>query len=417
MKTSKITILLLAVVFIPAISFAQNKIDQLILNKEYQKALTEITKQEASKPSAELYLKKGLVYQTLQDYQNAVAAFSNGLRYEPNNVMLMGETADCFALLGNNQDAISYYKAALNIDSTNLVMASKLGKVYINLKEHKNAYDVFSSVYRHDSTNVFWNKQLAYCAFRVFKREEAVHLYEKVIEANPRDHMSYLNLISCYNWKKEENKIMAAIQKGLREFPNDPELIYEEAMFFYKTKRYGPAMVQFEKYFQVEKELDPETMMSYGIATYFAGFEENALEIFGELYTLNPNDPLVMYYQSLCYKKLKNFEESEKLMKWAIEASTPDYVSEMYHHLGQIYGQERKFKESVEALEKAYELNPEKTEVLFEIATTYEEFNSNKTLAMNYYRIYLKEAGEGGKNINYALDRIEKLKEDLFFEE
>ena len=411
-----ITLLILVFLF----SFkagAQNNIDILILNKEYDKALQEIDRQLQHRPSAELYLKRGSVFQARQDYLNAVNSLVHGLQYEPENVTLIGEVADCFALLGNNQDAISYYEAALTIDSTNLVMAGKLGKVYINLKDYKNAYSTFSSVYRLDSTNVFWNKQLAYCAFRVFKREEAVHLYEKVLQTNPRDHMSYLNLINCYNWKKEENKIMAAINKGLTEFPNDPDLLYEKAMFFYKTKRYGPAMVQFEKYLNVEKQPVYETLMNYGIATYFAGFEEKALEIFGELYSQNPNDPLVLYYQSLCYKKLKDFEQSEKLMIWAIEGSTPDYVSEMYHHLGQIYGQQRKFKESVDALEKSYKMNPGKVEVLFEIATTYEEFNSNKTLALNYYRIYLKEAGEAGKNINYALDRIEKLKEDLFFEE
>jgi tetratricopeptide (TPR) repeat protein len=104
-------------------------------------------------------------------------------------------------------------------------------------------------------------------------------------------------------------------------------------------------------------------------------------------------------------------------MNTAIESATPYYLPEMYHHLGQIYGQQRKFEESIIALKKANELDPENHEILFEIATTYEEFNSNKTIALNYYTIYLKEAGESARNINYALDRINKLKEDLFFEE
>jgi len=104
-------------------------------------------------------------------------------------------------------------------------------------------------------------------------------------------------------------------------------------------------------------------------------------------------------------------------MNAAIEAATPAYLPEMYHHLGQIYGQQRKFQESIAALQKANQLDPTNAEVLFEIATTYEEFNSNKTLALNYYRIYLKEAGEKGRNINYALDRITKLKEEMFFEQ
>jgi tetratricopeptide (TPR) repeat protein len=104
-------------------------------------------------------------------------------------------------------------------------------------------------------------------------------------------------------------------------------------------------------------------------------------------------------------------------MNTAIELATPAYLPEMYHHLGQIYGQQRKFEESVVALKKANELDPTNHEVLFEIATTYEEFNSNKTMALNYYNIYLKEAGESARNANYALDRIQKIKEDLFFEE
>lgn len=414
--SAKIYSILMLLIF-PLMAQTQNRIDQLILNKEYDKALVAINKEAANHPSADLFLKKGLVYKNLQDYQNAVAAYTEGLGYEPNNVNLLEETAESFSVLGNNEDAISFYKKAVELDTTNLALAGKLGRVYINLKLYKPAYHVFSSIYAKDSSNVYWNKQLAYCAFRVFEREEAVQLYEKVIEANPRDHGSYINLINCYNWKKEGDQIMSVIMKGLREFPDDAELWYEEAMYFFKTKRYGPAMVKFEKYLDVESQPDYETIMNYGIATYFAGFEEKALDVFGELYSQNPNDPLVMYYQSLCYKKLKDFEESEKLMKWAIEGSTPDYVSEMYHHLGQIYGQQRKFKESVQALEKAYEMNPDKVEVLFEIATTYEEFNSNKTLAMNYYRIYLQEAGEAGKNTEYALTRIEKLKEDLFFDE
>lgn len=402
---------------LPVLVFGQQSIDVLIVNKEYNKALQKIEKQLKEKPSAVLYLKKGLIFQQQQDYPQAVQAFMDGLQYEPENIAMLGEAAECFSLIGNNHDALAYYEAALKLDSTNLVLAGKLGRVYINLKQYKPAYNVFSHIYSLDSSNVYWNKQLAYCAFRVFKREEAVQLYEKVIETNPRDHGSYINLINAYNWRKEGNEIMATILKGREQFPKDPDLLYEKAMFFYKTKRYGPAMLAFEEYLDCGELPEYETLMNYGIATYFAGFEEKALDVFGSLMQQNPNDPLVLYYESLCYKKLKDFEKAEKYMIWAIDGSTPEYVAEMYHHLGQMYGQQRKFEESVQALQKAYEMNTSKVEVLFEIATTYEEFNSNKTLALNYYQIYLKEAGEAGRNTDYALDRIEKLKEDLFFEE
>jgi len=416
MKTIK-HLLVIVMLGVSLFSSSQNKIDLLILNKDYGEALSQIETQLNTSPSAQLYFKKGLVFNRLQKYQEALNSYSEALQIEPNNPDVLSEMAEGLSILGNNTDAINFYKKALEIEPDNLPLSGKLGRVYINQKKYKEAYEVFSGIYKQDSTNIYWNKQLAYCAFRMLKRKEAVRLYEMVLEANPRDYGTYSNLIHTYNWKKDGNKIMVLIGKGLHEFPNDAELILERAYYFYRSKRYGPAMVSFGKYLKIENAPSYDIQMNYGISTYFAGFEEDALETFNELFTLNPNDPLVMYYKSLCFKKLKNFEESEKMMQWAIDASLPDYVGDMYHHLGQIYGQQRKFPESIKALQKANELNPGKYEILFEIATTYEEFNSNKTLALNYYRLYLKEANESAKNVNYAFERITKLKEDLFFEE
>jgi len=75
------------------------------------------------------------------------------------------------------------------------------------------------------------------------------------------------------------------------------------------------------------------------------------------------------------------------------------------------------YPDAVSALGKANEMDTGNPEILFEIATTYEEFNSNKTLALNYYQIYLKEAGAAARNMEYAQDRIAKIKEEMFFEE
>ncbi len=398
-------------------SFSQNKIDLLILNKDYNEALLQIETQLNTNPTAQLYFKKGLIYNSLQNYQEALNSYSTALQIEPDNVNFIGEMADGLAILGNNFDAVSFYKKALELEPDNLTLSGKLGRVFINQKKYKKAYDVFLGIYVQDSTNVYWNKQLAYSAFRVGKRKEAALLYEMVLESNPRDYGTYLNLIHTYNWKKEGSKIMVLIGKGLNEFPNDAELILERANYFFRSKRYGPAMLSFEKYLKIDDTPPLEILMNYGISTYFAKFEEDALVIFNNLFRATPNDPIVQYYISLCNRKLKNFEEAEKMMQWAIDASTPEYVADMYHHLGQIYGQQRKFNESIGALQKAHELNPEKYEILFEIATTYEEFNSNKTLALNYYRLYLKDANESAKNVNYALERITKIKENMFFEE
>jgi len=413
---SVVSFLILFLVVINLKLNAQDKIDLLILNQNYPEALKQIDEKLSEKPEASLYLKKGLICNRLQKYQDAIEAFSDGLDYNPNSIGLNEEMAESQALLGNFHDAIKYYKKSNQLQPENLVIKGKLGRTYINLKKYENAYEVFSEIYAEDSTNVYWNKQLAFCAFQTMRKKQAIALYEKVLIQNPRDYKSYFNLARLYG-NGEQEKIVNVLDQGLKQFPGDADLNLDYANFYFGSKQYDFAVEKFEDYFIAGGDSAYKTNLNYAISLYLSGNEDKALSQLRKLYFINPNDAFVLFYRSLCHKKMNDFEEAEGFMEGAIEMSYPDWLPEMYHHLGQIYGQQRKFKESVEALQKSHELDPANPEVLFEIATTYEEFNSNKTLALNYYRIYLKEAGTAGKNLNYALDRIERIKEDLFFEE
>jgi tetratricopeptide (TPR) repeat protein len=417
MKTAKFIIIFSLIFGISTVTFSQDEIDLLIQNKKYSEALSQIENQIQQNASAQLYYKKGLVLNILQKYQEAVTAFSEALKLHPVNPEFLAEMAEGLSVLGNYQDAASYFQKAIKFQPNNFSLLAKQGRNYINLKDYKCAYNCFSRLYKADSTNVYWNKQLAFCAFRTGNKTQSRQLYKEVLQQNPRDYSTYSNLIHLYDKEKEANTILAVFDAGFQNFPGDAGLYGERAKFYFDTKNYEAAKSDYQNYFSAEGDSLYQNLMNYGISCYFTSEENKAVSILEICASQVLNDPYVLFYLSLSHKKLNEFEISEQYMNAAIESSTPAYLPDMYHHLGQILGQQRKFKESVAALQKANELDPTNAEVLFEIATTYEEFNSNKTLALNYYRIYLKEAGENGQNTNYALSRITRLKEDLFFEE
>lgn len=417
MKSVKKYLVLVFLVYISNFSFSQGKIDLLIINRDYNEAMKSIDKELIRKESADLYFKKGLVFNQLQNYQEAVSVLEKAAKMDSNNVDILIELAETYSLLGNYKDAIPYYQSAMEIQPENLVLAGKLGRNYINLKNYTKAYSVFDRIYKADTTNVYWNKQYAFCAYQRNEARKAVKLYEKVIAANPRDYSSYFNLIRLYKQLPPSGKIQETIERGMVNFPNDPQLFEEQADYAFSTKQYNEARKAYESYFTFGGDSLYKTLMNYGISLYFERDERKSISILDICASQVVNDPYVLFYLSLNYKRLAEYEVSEAFMKSAIEAATPAYLPEMYHHLGQIYGQQRKFEESIAALKEANEMDPTNHEVLFEIATTYEEFNSNKTLALNYYQIYLKEAGAAARNIDYALDRISKIKEDIFFEE
>jgi len=408
-------IILFAITCLPVQS--QDKIDVFILNKNYDAALAEIEKLSVVNPGADLFFKKGIIFQSLQDYQQALQAFSQGLLYNPASFELNSETAECLTALGNYRDAVPFYQKALQIRPENLSVKAKLGRTLINQNDYKQAYQIFSEIYKTDSMNVFWNKQLAFCAFRTDKKQEAIVLYEKVLDQNPHDHSSYINLSHLYDRRKTPEKVVDLLTRGLNQFPGDEELHLEFARLYFGSGQYDLAVPHYESYFSAGGLRELKIQLNYAISCYFARDEKKSLEALKLCSTFAPNDPFVLFYKSLNHKRLAEYDDAQKYMEGAIEMSYPDFLPEMYHHLGQIHGQQREFEESISALKKSYELDPTDYEVLFEIATTYEEYNSNKTLALNYYRLYLEEAGESAKNVNYALDRITKIKEELFFEE
>jgi len=86
----------------------------------------------------------------------------------------------------------------------------------------------------------------------------------------------------------------------------------------------------------------------------------------------------------------------------------------MCHHLGKVYGLNREFELSIKAIQKAFYFNNKKVELLCEIAKTYEEFNPDKKLALNYYNQYLKEAGVSAVNAKYAQERVRIIKEGTY---
>ncbi len=417
MKKLHLILTILLFIASPGIGFSQEKIDLLILNRNYEEALQLLNKRIQKDPGAALFLKKGLVLSTLQMYQEAISAYTAGLELEPDNKEIPAELADAYAALGNHPEANLYYKIAAELEPEDLSMAAKLGKNYIQLDDFKKAYDVFSTIYREDSTNVYWNKQYAFSAYRTHRTKQAVELYEKVIQMNPGDYSSYHNLIKLYQLMEKFSDKLRIVDLGLKQFPNDQGFFNVQASHYFYQKRYEEARGVYEKYFVAGGDSTFKTLQEYGISLYFTKDEQKAISILDICANQIVNDPYVLFYLALSYKKLAEYEVAEAYMNAAIESATPHYLPDMYHHLGQIYGQQRMFEESIAALKKANEMDPTNYEVLFEIATTYEEFNSNKTIALNYYNIYLKEAGEAAKNANYALERMTRIKEDLFFEE
>jgi tetratricopeptide (TPR) repeat protein len=402
-------------VFTSCKSMAQDVVDHLILNKQYNEALVKVNKFLAENPTARLFNQKGIILREKFDYLGSLSAFNQAVILEQNNINYLSDLAESMAAIGNTSDAVDVYKKALLLNPNAVSLRMRLGQLYILQRDFAESFSLFNKLRDLDSTNLFVNKNLAFSASRLGKNKEAIYLFEQVLKVNPRDIGSYMALAAAYQQERLFTRSNLVLESGLKHYPNNSVLLLRLAQNFYTQQDFEKALPVYEAwvsnnslYFDVRKE--------YGIVLYLNKMEEKALDVLEYALFENPADPFVALYIGLCYKRLKDYPVSLQYLHLAIESATPYYLSEIYHHMGQVHGQLREFESSIKMLQKAYELDPGKFELLFEIATTLEEYNSNKTLALNYYQIYLTEAREQALNADYALNRIRKLKEELFFE-
>lgn len=295
-------------------------------------------------------------------------------------------------------------------------MKAQYGRALIGQSKNREAYQLFHEIIQADSLNVHYNKQLAMLAGRMGKYREACARYERVLEFYPRDLGVYSRLAEMYLLSEQLPKADLTLKRGLAFFSNNTTLLLKRATSLFTGGKYREALPFYEKWLSITRDSVLTVLKQTGICLYFDGQEEQALNLLQKIFFSAPNDPYVCFYIGMNYKKLGDFKKSKDFLEMAIESAMPSFLGEMYHNLAQVHGLLREFEESVAMLQKAYERNPSNHEILFEMATTYEEYNSNKTLALNYYRLYLLEAKEEARNAPYALARITRLKEELFFE-
>lgn len=392
---------------IPFLSFAQN-IDLLILNKNYAEALSQIELKLNAEPKAELYFKQGTIYRQLSMPLHAQQSIQKSIALDSLNSIYLTEYADLLSELGSPGNAIPYYQKATLYSPEDFNLKYKLGRAFINAEDFQKAYDVFTMIRFKDSTNVVYNKQLGIVAFRLGKVGQAIDMFESVLNANPYDLTVYQNLIALYALSKDPVHLIRSADRARYFFPSCPAIQFREANALFALKQYDEAVIPYESYLATN-DSTYEVLKNYGISLYFIQEHVKSRTILEQSFQINPNDPILTFYLGMVCRKLSDLPASIEYLNMAI-SDTKVSMTEMYHCLGQVYGLERKFEKSIEALKEAYECNPDKTEYLVEIAKTGEEFKEGKKLALEYYTKYLAEAGDSALNSKYAFERANRLK-------
>jgi tetratricopeptide (TPR) repeat protein len=429
-KLSTFLYLLLLILSNPTNAQKNNNIKLLLLNGEYKKAITILEEKLKDKDTLNFneYNSLGIAYQNLMNHTKALQMFYKANKIQPENLRSLLLLANANSALNRNNTAKKYYKKIIELDSSNETAMINLGKVLMELTEYDSAATLFGKLLLTDTTNSYFYSQLGVCELKKGNKNSAKEYLEKSVKLNNNNVKTILRLAKLYYADKQYDKAKEILKQGLRQNLHNKLLNKMIAEVYYKQKEYEDAIVKY-LFAITTGDSSSQTYQKLGMSYYYLSFTKNignskmkemklreGISAFEKSYAKDNNNALTALYLGLCHKALGEYKIAIKYFEESLTKMFPEYIGEVYKNLAVSNEHVKNYKDAIANYRKAINYLPSDRLLIFYLASVYDRYYKDKSIALDYYKKFLNENDNADvKLIEYSKDRIEKLNKEINF--
>lgn len=255
----------------------------------------------------------GIIYQQLEDYDDAIKYLKTALQLDPNSFQGFYNLGIAFEKKGELNAAIDCYRKVIEINPNFVEAFIRLG----NARRSQGGFD------------------------------EAVDYYRKAIQLAPDLTKAYYNLGRTFQEMEKFDEAMACYQKTVQLDPNLTEAYYYLAMVFEKKGELDKAIDYYQRFIQLNPNLI-EAYYNLGILLYIQGRQDESISVYGKAILLSSNNlafrflkcimQLPMIYmdeESIQHYRNRYYEELIKLQD-SIHSESPDDIKKAASAVGSL---------------------------------------------------------------------------------
>jgi len=378
----KYTLLLSFLLSLSSIVFAQQKADDALLLEYYQNQRF---------ADALDYLKK--------TYPEPIT--------DPKTLSSLAYTSQ---MAGKLADAESYYQRIYEKDSSSVALLFSLGNINLRRGNSAKAIVYYKKILLRDSTNFNVYKQLATLAYNTGDFAANINYLQKANKLNPEDADVATDLSTIYINLKVYPRADTIITKALIADTANLLLLHQKAVICYRTEKFTQTVDLCNK-LVLGGNSPTDVIDMLGISYYMIKKYQDCINALSTLEKGKTASETSYYYTAMSYKALNDQGQAILYFNKAINEAISANVNSYYSEMGDSFEKLHQLKKAVNAYQKSLLYDTKPVITYYVLANLYDSELKNKSLAVKYYRKYIKtNPTEKQKNyLEYAKSRLKEL--------
>jgi tetratricopeptide (TPR) repeat protein len=351
------------------------------------------------------------VMEYLQDqrYEEAIAYLKPGVN--TNNPKELALLAYTYYQAGKIPEAADNYGKVLLLDSNYIPAHQYLATIQMQEDLPLAAMAHYKRIVALQPQNATAWKQLSFAAFAGQEDDSAFVWLCNAYELKPSDPRVVSRLAEEWLDKKRYNTADSIINRYLATDSANPYVLMVGTKTSFLKKEY-PRTFTFGQKLMAQNSVSANTFLYVIAACYNMKKYEDCAGVYDYLDARHVTSENIIYYTAMAKTQLKQYEESNTLLKLCINMGLSASLDNYYSGMSANYEAIGKYKPAIASLDTAYYLFHQPLRQ-YSIGRIYESHLDNEAVAMRYYKKYLQlykpAATDEEKGIyKYLRSRVEK---------
>jgi tetratricopeptide (TPR) repeat protein len=354
---------------------------KLTNNERYSMATAAYKKLVQAEPNnGDYYFWYGENYINSGYNDSALVVFKQGDALNASNPMSKVGLGRYYAYTGKNTEATKYFQEAKMLMQTQAksIQASKQAVIYLQIAEAwvngptKNldeANNLLAAAEKLDAKNadVYMLRGDVF-ATDVMNGSKAIASYKKAKEINPKLCQADYRIGILWINAKNLGLAIEAFDQAIACDPTYAPAYRGKAEALYRQKNYKGGVENYEKYLNLNAG-DPDALGRYGTFLYLIGEYEKAIEMISSAQQRDSSVVVLFRVLNWCQFETGKYEaaliNSDKFLAKAKAKGRPAIISDDYEYRSKIYSKLKKDSLGVIELNKAYEMDSSRKELLY----------------------------------------------------